>query len=170
MPAGGIDVFGCTSTFRDHLVKLAESNSSLVALCLWLGFRRSTVEYGRLAREHGRSAWTLRKKLKYLSDSIFSFTDLPIRLLLAGGMLGVVASIAVATIVGVARLTGVIDVPGYAATMTVIAFFATLNLGGLGVIGAYVWRTFENTKGRPEAVVMAEHRFTADNHDAAAVS
>ncbi len=159
MPAGGIDVFGCTSAFRNHLVSLEESHSSLVSLGLWLGFRRATVEYDRQAREHGRSAWTLRKKLKYLSDSIFSFTDLPIRLLLAVGLVGVLASITVAAVVLVARLTGAIDVPGYAATITVIAFFATLNLSGLGVIGAYVWRTFENSKDRPDAVVMAEHRF-----------
>ena len=46
---------------------------------LWLGFQRVTVEYHRLPRHSGRSAWTLRKKLAYLNDSIYSFTDLPIR-------------------------------------------------------------------------------------------
>ena len=62
----------------------------------------------------------------------------------------------VASVVAIARLSGAIEVPGYAATIMVIAFFAALNLGGLGIIGAYVWRTFENTKGRPEAIVMAD--------------
>lgn len=166
MPAGGVDVFGCTSNFRTQLVALEESNSSLIALALWLGFNRTTVEYDRQSRKHGRSAWTVRKRLKYLSDSTFSFTDLPIRLLLAAGLVGVFASIGVAAVVGIARLSGVIHVPGYAATMMMIAFFATLNLGGLGVIGAYVWRTFENTKGRPGAVVMAEHRFEARREEA----
>jgi len=156
MPAGGIDVFACTSGFRDQLVALEESNSSLVSLALWLGFERATVEYDRQARAHGESAWTLSKKVKYLSDSTFSFTDLPIRVLLGAGMLGVTASIVVAGVVAIARLSGAIDVPGYAATIIVLSFFAALNLGGLGIIGAYVWRTFENTKGRPEAIVMAE--------------
>jgi polyisoprenyl-phosphate glycosyltransferase len=159
MPPGGIDVFGCTPAFRDKLLTLDESHSSLVSLTLWLGFRRATVEYDRLAREHGRSGWTLRKKAKYLSDSVFSFTDLPIRLLLAGGLIGLIGSIALAAVVAIARLSGTIDVPGYAATIMVIAFFAALNLAGLGIIGAYVWRTFENTKGRPAAVVMTERRF-----------
>ena len=159
MPSGGVDVFACTSGFRNHLVALEESNSSLVSLALWLGFERATVEYDRQPREHGQSAWTLSKKLKYLTDSTFSFTDLPIRLLLAAGMLGVIASIAVAAVVGIARLSGAIEVPGYAATMVVIAFFAALNLAGLVIIGAYVWRTFENTKGRPEAIVMAESSY-----------
>lgn len=159
MPLGGVDVFACTRAFRDHLVRLEEANSSLVSLTLWLGFRRATVGYTRSARSHGRSSWTLRKRLKYLSDSVFAFTDLPIRLLLGAGLLGVAVSTVMGTIVLIARLTGAIDVAGYAATTLLIAFFGALNTAGLGIIGAYVWRAYENTKARPGAVVMLERRF-----------
>ncbi len=162
MPVGGVDVFACTAEFRDHLVRLDEANSSLVSLTLWLGFRRATVEYDRQAREHGVSGWTLRKKVRYLNDSVFSFTDLPIRLLLGAGVIGVAASVLISTIVLLGRATGAIDVPGYAATVLIISFFAALNLAGLGIVGAYVWRAFENTKRRPGAVVMAERRFDGD--------
>lgn len=164
MPAGGIDVFGCTAVFRDHLVALGESHSSLVGLTLWLGFRRAEVPYARQTREHGVSAWTLRKKARYLSDSIFSFTDLPIRLLLAVGVGGMLISLLLAVAVAVARLSGAIEVSGYAATITVITFFAALNLAGLGIIGAYVWRCFENTKRRPGAVVMAQQSWPPGEH------
>lgn len=165
MPAGGVDVFACTDEFRRHLVEFRESNSSLVALAIWLGFRRTTVEYDRQERDasHGRSGWTLRKKLKYLSDSVFSFTDLPIRLLLAAGCVGVMVSLVLAAVVAIARITGAIDVPGYAATIMVIAFFAALNLAGLGIVGAYTWRAFENTKRRPGAVVMGDRIFESSN-------
>lgn len=161
MPIGGFDVFACNDIFRRRLLEMEEVHSSLVAQAMWLGFRRSTVKYDRLPRNraHGRSGWTVRKRLRYLSDSIFSFTDLPIRLLLAAGCIGVVVSLGLATAVAIARATGTIDVPGYAATIVAIAFFAALNLAGLGIIGAYVWRAFENTKGRPGAVVMSEHAF-----------
>lgn len=163
MPTGGVDVFACTASFRDHLVKFQEANSSLVAMAIWLGFRRTTIDYDRQPRssDHGRSAWTVRRKLKYLSDSVFSFTDLPIRVLLGAGCLGVLASLVLAIVITIARLTGSIDVPGYAATVLVIAFFGALNLAGLGIIGAYVWRAFENTKGRPGAVVMGVRDFEA---------
>lgn len=167
MPVGGVDVFACNDEFRRHLVDFEEANSSLIALTMWLGFRRSTVEYDRQPRDrdHGRSSWTIRKKLKYLSDSVFSFTDLPIRVLLAAGCLGVVASIALAAMVGIARATDAITVPGYAATVMVIAFFGALNLAGLGIVGAYVWRAFENTKQRPGAVVMGDRRFRPDQEN-----
>jgi polyisoprenyl-phosphate glycosyltransferase len=162
MPAGGVDVFACTAEFRERLVELDESHSSLVSLALWLGFRRATVEYDRQPREHGSSAWTLRRRLTYLGDSVFSFTDLPILLLLRVGVTGVVGSVALATAVVIAKLSGAINVPGYSATVVVIAFAAGVNLFGLGIVGAYVWRTFENTKRRPTSVVMAERSFRAE--------
>jgi hypothetical protein len=54
---------------------------------------------------------------------------------------------------------GWVTVPGYAATVLIVAFFSALNSFGLGVIGSYVWRTFENTKGRPLAIVMTAEEF-----------
>jgi glycosyltransferase involved in cell wall biosynthesis len=160
MPVGGIDVFACNRAFCTQLLRLEESHSSLISLTLWLGFRRATVDYERLRREDGESGWTLRKKLRYLSDSVFSFTDLPIRVLLVTGCVGVAVSVSVAIIVGVAKVTGAIDVPGYAATTMLISFFGALNLAGLGILGAYVWRAFENTKSRPGAIVMVDRLFS----------
>jgi polyisoprenyl-phosphate glycosyltransferase len=59
-----------------------------------------------------------------------------------------------ALVVLVAKTTGAIDVPGYAATVLTIIFFAALNSFGLGIIGSYTWRAYENTKGRPQAIVL----------------
>jgi polyisoprenyl-phosphate glycosyltransferase len=156
MPAGGVDMFGCNEQFRDQLLALPESNSSLVGLIFWLGFRRVEIPYDRRTREHGESAWTFKRKLRYLADSIFSFTDFPIRLLALAGVLGIFASVVVSASVIVARLAGWINVPGYAATVLVISFLGALNCFGLGVIGSYVWRAYENTKGRPQVIVMQE--------------
>jgi polyisoprenyl-phosphate glycosyltransferase len=153
IPAGGIDLFGCNRAFRDHLVRLDETNTSLVALLYWLGFRRTTIHYERRARRYGRSAWTFGRKLKYLSDSVFAFSDLPVRLLFYAGALGLLLSFAMAAAVLVERVTGVIQLPGYSATVLIILFFGALNTFGLGVVGAYAWRAFENTKRRPGYVI-----------------
>lgn len=162
MPRGGVDVFGCNQVVRDRLTQLEESNSTLVGLLFWIGFRRREIPYRRLPREHGASAWTWSKKFRYFSDSVFSFSDLPIRLLIFGGSVGLVASAGLAAVVFFAKLTGGIAVPGYAATVLTIVFFAALNTLGLGIIGTYVWRAFENTKGRPDSIVMARTRFDGD--------
>ena len=44
--------------------------------------------------------------------------------------------------------------PGYTATVLVIVFFGSLNMIGLGIVGSYVWRAYETTKGRPGAIVQ----------------
>lgn len=153
VPENGVDVFGCNGQFRDELVRLGEANSSLIGLIFWLGFRRKEIFYQRQKREHGKSAWTLKKKLDYLRDSVFSFTDLPIRLLSGFGLVGVLGSTILGLVVLVAKVFGKIDVPGYAATVLTITFFGGINALGLGIVGAYAWRAFENTKQRPLALV-----------------
>lgn len=157
MPEGGVDVFGCNRVFRDQLLKLEESRSSLIALIFWLGFRRKLVGYGRLERQEGKSSWTLRKKVDYMRDSIFAFTDYPIRLLINIGMVGCVMSAVLSALVFAGHLSGRITVPGYAATMLVVLFFGMLNLLGLGLVGTYAWRGYENSKKRPLAVVSIKH-------------
>jgi glycosyltransferase involved in cell wall biosynthesis len=165
MPPGGVDVFGCNRSVRDRLADLREANSSLVELLFWVGFRRKAVPYHRAPRARGRSGWTLSKKLRYFSDSVFGFSDLPIRLLLGAGALGMLASLLFGVVVFAARLLGLIEVPGYSAIVVAISFFAALNMFGLGVIGSYVWRAFENTKGRPGAIVMSKARFGSGASD-----
>ena len=155
IPPGGVDLFGCNRAFRDALVRLRETNTSLVALIFWLGFRRRTLPYVRRKRPYGKSAWTLRRKLKYLSDSVFAFSDLPVRLLFYAGVAGLILSGLLGLLVVIGRLTGAIDVEGYSATILVILFFGALNTFGLGVVGAYAWRAYENTKGRPAYLVLS---------------
>jgi glycosyltransferase involved in cell wall biosynthesis len=159
IPPGGVDVFACNRAFRDHLLRLHESNTSLVGQVLWLGFRRKLVPYRRLPRRHGRSAWSFSRKLKYLLDSLFAFSDLPVRALTWVGVAGLAISVVLALVVIVAKLTGAISVPGYAATVLTVIFFAALNSFGLGIIGSYTWRAYENTKGRPQAIVLCEKTF-----------
>lgn len=161
-PPGGVDIFACKSTFRDHLITLDESNSSLIGLLFWLGFRRSYVPYSRLARKYGKSGWSFRRKLRYLTNSLFSFTDLPIRLLTLLGGLGILTSFSFGLILFMMKLLGLVNIPGYTVIVLISLFSMALNMFSLGMIGSYVWRTFENTKKRPQAVVMLREAYNYD--------
>lgn len=160
MPRGGVDIFGCNRPFRDSLLKLRERHSSLVAQVFWLGFRRHYIPYDRRARVHGKSAWSFRRKFEYMLDSVFAFTDLPIRVLLRTGLLISVSSALFSVGLITARLIGYIDVPGYVMTMIAIVFFGALNLFALGVVGSYAWRAYENSKQRPMHVVLTRHAWS----------
>lgn len=159
VPRGGVDVFGCDLPVRDALARLEESNSSLIGLLFWLGFRRTEVPYERQERLDGTSGWTFRRKVKYLLDSAFAFTDLPITALLAVGVLGITLSVVVALLVLVAKSLGDIPVPGYTPTVLLLVFSTSVTLFGLGIVGSYVWRTFENSKGRPLYVPLSRDTF-----------
>ena len=159
MPPGGIDVFGCTRRVRDHLVLLGEVQTNLVALVLWLGFRRAFVPYTRRPRREGQSAWTFGRKLRYALDSVFSFTDLPIRALLMLGATGMSFAIVAGFTVLVMWALGRIPVLGYTPLMLVITFFGGLTALGLGIIGQYVWLSLQNARGRPNFVVSSTRAF-----------
>jgi glycosyltransferase involved in cell wall biosynthesis len=162
MPVGGIDIFAATRPVIDNLENLVESNSSLVGLLLWLGYRRTEVPYSRLPRQHGKSAWSTRKKVRYLLDSVFAFTSLPIEIILFIGLVGAAVALVLAFIVFLTWAFSATEVPGYTALMLVLLFSAGSIMFALGVVGTYVWRTYENTKGRPNSVVMARDRFPGE--------
>ncbi len=153
IPEGGVDIFACNKIFRDHLLLLEESRSSLIALIFWLGFRKSFVSYDRAMRVDGKSAWTWKKKWEYMFDSIFSFTDYPIKVLIRFGVLGALLSIILTIVIISARLMGWIEVPGYAPIMLTVLFFGAMNILGIGTVGIYAWRAYENSKKRPLAVI-----------------
>lgn len=162
MPREGVDVFALTRRARDALLELREWHSSLVAQLLWIGFRRVEVPYQRLARRHGTSGWTLRRKLAYLFDSIFSFTDIPITVLTVLGLAGTVLFLLAGAALVALRMLGMIEVPGYTPIMLAVLFSASLILFGLGIVGNYVWRAYENTKQRPLGIVRAQRSYPGD--------
>jgi glycosyltransferase involved in cell wall biosynthesis len=161
MPVGGVDSFACTRRVRDILVALPEANSTLVGLLLWVGFHREVLSYPRARRPSGRSGWTLGRKLRYALDSAFAFTDLPLTMMVTAGTIGVGGAIVAAIVVLVAWASGAIDVRGYTPLMLAVLFSLSTMLLALGIVGGYVWRIFENTKGRPVHLIQSVEQIDA---------
>ncbi len=162
IPSGGVDVFGCTRQVRDQLLRFKEVDTSLIALLFWIGFRRAFVEYERRPRKEGRSSWTFAKKIRYAVNSVFNFTDLPVRILLVTGSIGTAVAVLVAITILAAKLLGDIPVPGYAATVLSIVFFGGLTALGLGIVGQYLWITLQNTRNRPNFIVRSVDEYVVD--------
>jgi polyisoprenyl-phosphate glycosyltransferase len=167
MPRGGVDVFGCNRQVRDRLLDLRERDTNLVALLLWLGFRRTFVTYARRPRLEGRSAWTFGKKIRYALNSVFNFTDLPVRALLILGGLGSAFAAAAGVTVFVMWWLGRIPVLGYTPLMLVIMFFGGLTALGLGIIGQYQWLSLQNARQRPPFVVRESRSFDGQARESA---
>jgi glycosyltransferase involved in cell wall biosynthesis len=159
LPPGGVDIFGCNAMVREALCRLPEVGSSLIGLLFWLGFRRKSILYHRRSRPFGKSAWSFGRKIRYMFDSMYAFTDFPISLLFWAGAFGIIISAVWATVVFVSWALGLIEIPGYTAIVLLVTFFGALNMFSIGIIGSYLWRTFENTKGRPQSIVLLAESF-----------
>ncbi len=164
IPTGGIDVFGCTRAIAGKIVAFPETRTSMIGLLYWIGYRRKQFPYVRQPRHSGTSGWTARRKLRYLFDSIYAFTDLPIILLQVLGFVGVLVSIIVGLVVTIGYVIGAIHQPGYTPLMIAIVGSTSAILLALGVVGSYVWRAYENSKNRPLELV-ATHEFYEGKND-----
>lgn len=147
----------------DALNRLPERNRFMKGLYAWLGFRTTAVDYECAERAAGRSKWNRFKQLRFAVDAMTAFSNLPLRVF---GVAGVVVS-ALAFFYIVVRLVRVliygIDVPGYKSTLAAVLFLGGVQLVCLGVIGDYLGRVFNETKGRPLYVVR--ERFSAAEPD-----
>ena len=153
IPKGGVDIFACNRAVADAVLEIAEPNSSLIAQLFWVGFRRKFVPYKRQRRVHGKSSWSFSARMRYMMDSIFSFSDLPILCVLWFGVAGCLLSTGFGILVVLARVFGLITVPGYTALVVLLTFSVSAILAVQGIIGSYLWRAFENTKQRPLRII-----------------
>ena len=107
------------------LKRMDEPNSALTGQILWSGFKTGVVTYIRRERKIGKSRWTLKKKIRLVADTLFSFSTLPITIVTGLGFLSVVGSVIWAIDALVSKLTGHIDVTGW----TMMFIFQLLSFG-----------------------------------------
>jgi hypothetical protein len=153
-PKQGADFLLLDRNVIDAYTAIPEKHTSFMALIVWLGFRQSTISYVKQARHSGTSKWTFHKKLKLLIDSIVSFSYAPIRIMSWFGFFMAICGFSYAIAVTVGRLSGWINAgTGFAALMTVLLVGQGCIIMMLGVLGEYLWRTFDEARGRPRYVV-----------------
>lgn len=158
MPKGGFDVYLLDRKVINVLLALDEKDSALTGQILWSGFKTKKVYYTRLAREIGKSRWTLKKKIRLVSDTLFSFSTLPITLVSCVGAISFAGSIIWALVVLVCKLMGVIDVSGWTTLFIFQLFSFGVIMLTLGILGGYLWRTFDASRNRPPYIVEEENK------------
>lgn len=153
MPKGGFDVYLLDRKVVAVLVSMQEKNSALTGQVLWSGFRTEVVFYTRLARQTGESRWTLKKKVRLVMDTLFSFSTLPISVVLAVGACSFGGALLWAGIVLAAKLTGNIAVSGWTTLFIFQLFSFGVMMLTLGILGEYLWRTFDASRNRPPYII-----------------
>lgn len=157
MPKGGFDVYLLDRKVINVLLALDERNSALTGQILWSGFKTEEVPYVRLEREIGTSKWTLKKKIRLVTDTLFSFSTLPITIVSIVGALSFIGALIWGIVVFICKLLGLIQVSGWTTLFIFNLFSFGIIMVTLGILGGYLWRTFDASRNRPTYVVEDEN-------------
>ncbi|MGL5440028.1 MAG: glycosyltransferase family 2 protein [Filifactoraceae bacterium] len=159
MPEGGFDCFMCDRKIVDVICKMEEKNSSLMGQLLWCGFDIDKIYYVRQAREIGKSRWTLSKKIKLFIDSFMAFSYTPIRAISALGIIISLLGFIYGIFVIANKFMHNIPIAGWASMMVVFLFVSGIQMLMLGILGEFLWRSFDETRKRPVYIVDEELGF-----------
>ncbi len=134
--------------------QLPERNRFFPGLRAWVGFRRAAVPYDRHERAAGRPQQTFRRLVRYGFDGVFSFSYLPLRLLTYCGLTVAGAGFLVGAFFAARRILGVETAQtGFTTLVTLMLFLGGVQLIGIGILGEYLGRVYDEVKRRPNFIV-----------------
>ncbi|MBQ6504388.1 MAG: glycosyltransferase family 2 protein [Flexilinea sp.] len=160
MPKNGFDVYLIDRKVINVLSMMDEKDSALTGQILWSGFKTAEVPYVRQERKIGKSRWTLQKKIRLVMDTLYSFSTVPITVVTLVGALAFIISLVWAIVVLINKIAGNIPVSGFTTMFIFQLFSFGITMTTLGVIGGYLWRTFDASRKRPIYIVERDNQQT----------
>lgn len=145
--------------FVDAYNSLTERSRYLPGLEMWLGFRRGFVPIAHQQRKKGRSSYSFSKRLRMATEAIISFSDLPLRWLVKFGFVVSILGFCLGIYWLVQKLTLPDTAPGFTSTITIIIFFAGMQIIVAGTAGLYIGRVLKESQGRPLFIVRDRSNF-----------
>ena len=133
----------------DAILQIGEYHRFSKGIFAWVGFKTKFIEYDVQERAAGKTKWSLRKLFSYAFEGILSFSTAPLHIATMLGMCSALAAFVYLIVVIIQKLTAGIDVPGYATIVVLLLFLGGLQLMGLGIIGEYIGKIYEQSKNRP---------------------
>lgn len=153
IPPGGFDYVLMARKVVDAFNSFEVRNRFFQGDVLWLGYRTTFIPYTRAKRMFGKSQYTFAKRLKNSIDAILDSSYLPIRFISLVGVLTALTGFLYAIDIVYARIRHNIPATGLAPIMILILVIGGLLMLMLGIIGEYVWRIYDEVKGKPNYVV-----------------
>lgn len=146
----------------ESLKLMRESQRYTKGMFSWIGYNKKEISYNRDARVAGKTKWNYPKLINFAIDGLTSFTTTPLRI---SSFLGIIVSLVAfiyIVILVIKTLAFGTDLAGYPSMMAVILFLGGVQLLSLGVIGEYIGRIFNETKGRPLYLTKEYHAKSRD--------
>ena len=145
----------------EALLKFKEQLRFFPAQVRWLGFKTAEVDIEHASRSEGKSNYSLKKLFELGFNVTISFSDKPLYLLVKFGFVTAFLSILASIAILVSWLSGEVQVEGWTSIMLSLWFMFGVIMASVGLVGIYISKTFDETKGRP--VYLIDEELQSDN-------
>jgi dolichol-phosphate mannosyltransferase len=131
------------------LMGCRERHSSLMGLLSWMGFRQEAVTYVRRERSAGHSRWNMQARVRLALDWLLSFSGLPLKMITLAGFIFALLGFIYTIVIFFNRFFNDRVPDGWSSLMVVVMILGGVQMIMLGIVGQYLWRTFDESKKRP---------------------
>ncbi|MBE6757784.1 MAG: glycosyltransferase family 2 protein [Ruminococcaceae bacterium] len=136
----------------DALLTIKEKNSFFRALSSWIGFKCVQITFDVQERTAGVSKWSFWSLVKYAVTNITSFSDFPMKIITALGMVSFVISVVMGAIALIGKISGR-ALEGFTTVIILQILFSSIIITSIGIIGYYLGKIYDEIKGRPKYIV-----------------
>jgi glycosyltransferase involved in cell wall biosynthesis len=139
----------------DQINLMPEESRFIRGMRSWVGFKQLGIKYERYKREDGDSKYSIKQLFRLALNGIFNFSEYPVKLITAIGLLTIFVSSSYFIYSLVSRLFFNNVPEGFTALLFVIILFGGVQLFAIGVLGEYILRIFFQVKGRPNFIIKS---------------
>lgn len=133
--------------------RIREQNRSFTLFIKWMGFNQTAINVEHAERTYGRSSYDLRKRWNLAKNIIIAQSNKPLRFSISFGITVSISSFIYALYLTIRYYYSNITVTGWTSLIVSLFFLSGLVLMNIGIVGLYIGKIFDETKGRPIYIV-----------------
>lgn len=147
--------------------QMPERNRFVRGMVSWVGFDQTYVEYERDERFAGETKYPFKKMLRFATDGIISFSTKPLKMVRSLGFMTIIIAIGLLLYSLISKFIMHSVVSGWTSLMVAITFFSGVQLFSIGLLGEYIARIYDESKGRPLYLIKEKINCKSeiDNHE-----
>lgn len=147
-----------------HLRNMPEKSKYIRGQISWIGYKQTFVEYHRDARLYGKTNYPLKKMLRLAFDGITAFSDKPLKMASAIGIISAILSLLAIVYALISHFIFDSAVSGWTSLIISVLFIGGVQLITIGIIGEYIARINNDVRNRPLYIIEEENIENQENN------
>lgn len=148
----------------NHLRNMPEKSKYIRGQISWIGYKQTFVEYHRDARLYGKTNYPLKKMLRLAFDGITAFSDKPLKMASAIGIISAILSLLAIVYALISYFIFDSAVSGWTSLIISVLFIGGVQLITIGIIGEYIARINNDVRNRPLYIIEEENIENQENN------